>query len=361
VAFVIFAIMAGMVSMILNITMQTKQKNNDLEEEIDGQEQAYYLATQDKTYNASDGKLTFNMGSSSLDIDYQVGDPNSSTDDNELALEYFIGDVDYDSMNGTQKPDESDDDEKTEGSVTSRLDSRIYGSTGIKQITIAMKKDTSYTGTGYRYFLKSSASETVSESALKDGSGEELNDRFGDESEATLSKSNGLKQTYWGAQYRLIFPSKILDCGYISDLNDFVVDTPTTIVSESTQGDSFAVSRDFELFVPASKTLVLSSRLTSTMSPTTVPGIFSSIDYYYVVLENEITGANNTDGTINLNTVFGTIDNDPNTISTKDLDSENYIFVCYKDYELNSDGTVKVGDYTKNPNVFAAFEKATTE
>lgn len=46
VAFVIFAIMAGMVGTILSTTMRAKQENIDVEEEIAAQKQAYYQKQQ---------------------------------------------------------------------------------------------------------------------------------------------------------------------------------------------------------------------------------------------------------------------------------------------------------------------------
>lgn len=353
--------MAGMVSMILSITIKTKRANSDLEAEITNQEETYYLKDQDRTYSGGTDSLSFNFNGSSFTVPYSVGD-NNTTDDNDLALEYFIGDVNYGNTTINNESDKKDN--TSEGSVTARLDTGIYGSTGIKQISIKMKPlniydgGTNYNGTGYVYVLASMASETVTANsttksasgvALVDGAGKAYNARFEDDGKTALS--NGMVQVKWAAQYRIIFPSEILDYGYTNKLSNFKEDTATL---------SSTTSDNYEVFSTASQTLRISSKLDGFSEGPRI--LKSEVVSFYVVLASPIAATDlDSDGMVDMNKVFGTIDNNPSTGSTKN-EYGSYIFVRYKEYAKNDDGTINTddGSATKHPNVFAAFEKENT-
>lgn len=95
VAFVIFAIMAGMVGTILSTTMRAKQENIDVEEEIAAQKQAYYqkqqpMSKDDYTSKSADASnytgtvsLDFQKASGSagnVSVQYVAADPTGTDD-----------------------------------------------------------------------------------------------------------------------------------------------------------------------------------------------------------------------------------------------------------------------------------------
>lgn len=302
VAFVIFAIMAAMVSTIITQMNRAKMENKRVSDEIVDQKEVYYLKDHKREYKDSEkeGTLTFNFeGTSPLNIDYSVGDPNDPADDNILALEYFVGDVNYSLVN---KGDE-DNPPPSSGSVTERLDSRIYGSNGIDSIDVEIKRDTGYSGDGYRYFIGSMAS------------------------------FSGLDQQKWFAQYRFIFPSKILDFGYTDQS-----DTPT-----STTGKLEANLYDFEVYSPYSRTLRVASKQTS--SATSPAAINNGYIYYYVVLEESLESV---DAGLDCNKIFGYSDSAQTASST----GSSYKFTPYVEVETEEDGSTTT---TTHPNIFGAF------
>lgn len=197
VAFVIFAIMAAMVSSIVSATMKAKQNNLDLEQEILDQKQAYYIDNniEEKYDPGKDAgeKLEFNFdGVQDVQISYNVGTANTSSTDGALGLDYFVGNVDYSKLTNASAGDD-DDDENSEGSIASRLDSRLYGTTGINAIDIQVKKDLNYTS-GNRYFF--AIKTTASKFTNNDNTIQELGKYF--------------------VQCRLSFPGNtVKDCGYL--------------------------------------------------------------------------------------------------------------------------------------------------
>lgn len=313
VAFVIFAIMAGMVSMILAQVNQVRQQNTDIKEEIENQKEVYYLKDQKYEYKAADKKgeisLNFNGLSNPVKVDYNIGDPNAEDDPNLIALQYFVGNVTYKMGNG--KKDDNDEDGNTPGSVTNRLDTRVYGTSGVNQVTAKITRDTSYTGTGYRYFMKSMASYT------------------------------GIDEQKWFAQYRFIFPSVILDYGYTQQS-----DSPASLNSRFDPS-----TFQFEVYSPYNRTLRISSKQTST--ETNPPAVASKYLYYYVVLSEPLE---NIDADLDLNKIFGYTSSDQT--STKNA-SGSYRFEPYtetiKDEETGAQSTATY------PNIFGAFPKEEEE
>lgn len=308
VAFVIFAIMAGMVSMILAQVNVARQQNTDIQEEIEAQKSVYYLKDQEKKYDSKnkDGELSFDFGgAASFNIDYSIGDPNAETDENLLALDYFVGNVNYDSAKTTNK-DNKDENGNNVGSVTTRLDSRVYGSNGITSITAKITKDSSYTGTGYRYFIKSMASY------------------------------NGLDDQKWFAQYRFIFPSVILDYGYTRQ-----EDSPSSVTTRF-EPSSF----EFEVYSPYNRTLRISSKQSSTESDP--PAVAGRYLYYYVVLAEPLEDI---DSGLDMNKIFGYSSSDQDSTKTE---YGSYKFTSYVETVKNEDGTTSTVTY---PNIFGAFPK----
>ncbi len=313
VAFVIFAIMAGMVSMILAQVNRVRQQNNELEEEIRNQKEVYYLKDQSTDYDSADksGELSFKFeGMSEVNIDYNIGDPNAAGDENLIALEYFIGDVNYDATKKNNSKEEKDETGNNVGSVTTRLDSRVYGSTGISNITAKITRDESYTGTGYRYFIKSMATYT------------------------------GLEQQEWFAQYRFIFPSVILDYGYTQQS-----DNPSTL---NTRFD--VTTLQFEVYSPYNRTLRISSKQSSWES--TPPAIASKYLYYYVVLAEPLESI---DPDLDMNKIFGYSDSDQTSTKTA---YGSFTFEPYVETIKDDSGNQSTATY---PNIFGAFPKPEEE
>ncbi len=187
VAFVIFAIMAAMVATILATINKTKQNNLATEREIEAQRNAYYLSAQDTEYDSGTDSLTFNFeGEDPISINYDVEDANP-TGYEGLKLQYPVGNVNYDSLENPVE--ETEDDEKGGAGVTDRLDSRIYGDVNIDYVGVNLEKDTTYTGPGYRFLVHSTA-------------------------KSVLYGNTTTNEYCWYSQYRIVFPSPILDYGY---------------------------------------------------------------------------------------------------------------------------------------------------
>lgn len=315
VAFVIFAIMAGMVSMILAGTYQVKQENIDLQDEIKNQQEAYFLSDYEKKYDSSskDGVLSFNFnGITALDIDYNLGNPNVETDENKIALEYFIGEVDYDyAKNNLKNNPPNDPDSEKSGTVTSRLDSRVYGSTGFQSISVKMERDTEYTGTGYRYRMQSMASYNAPD-------------------------SGGVDLQKWYAQYRFLFPENctILSYGYYKKdavSGDYKY-TEALVQNSSTY--------DYEVYSPYSRTLRISSKL-STDTPGAIEIKYIS---YYVVLSSPLEDIS---PELDLNKIFGYTTSKNET----SLNDGAYKFTPYEE-TITNNGSTSTRTY---PNIFGAF------
>lgn len=308
VAFVIFAIMAAMVSVIIAGTNQAKRENIELEDEIMKQEQKYYLNTHEMKYDASKkaGTLDFNFNGKdsstmNVSVDYNIADPNAPTDDNQIALAYFVADGIYQETNKPNK------ENAAPGSVTSKLDTRVYGSNGIDRVTLKLTKDESYTGTGYRYFIKS------------------------------MATYSGLDQVKWFAQYRIIFPSKILDYGYTDQK-----DNPLKIYSRFEY-----TGFQFEVYAPYSRTLRISTRQDTTDSSPIA--ISAKYVYYYVVLEDSLESIDNG---LDCNKILGYSDSKQTSTKTANGCFE---FTPYIETVIDEDTKKEVK--VKHINIFGAFPK----
>lgn len=202
VAFVIFAIMAGMVGMIVNTTMQAKQDTTAIEEKIESQKEAYYLkeqATNSDAYNtnvsagnySSTITLDFDKNTSagstsvgSVPIDFVAADPTGTQD--EMELEYYIRKGGNDLWKTTQVGNPNGGG-SGDGGVMGDLDYSIYGTAGIDSFAIGIdqvEKDGKMRQ--YIYIDARSASLTSGDNKLK-----------------------------YFSQIRIKFPSKIVNFGYM--------------------------------------------------------------------------------------------------------------------------------------------------
>ncbi len=143
VAFVVFAIMAAMVSSILQTTMKVKQENLANAAAIEAQKQAYYQQAQPiskdnytalKTAGANySDDLDLKLGGTDYPIGFVAADPTGSKENFEL--EYYIGQSGNEPWIGSTE----DSDGNGNGSdVFGDLNYKIYGSKGIGSITISM-------------------------------------------------------------------------------------------------------------------------------------------------------------------------------------------------------------------------------
>ena len=308
VAFVIFAIMAGMVATILSSTMQAKRENTDLEEEIAQQQNAYYTKTQDKTYDSSSSEqLTFNFtGVDPVKIKYSIGDPNAADADNQIALEYFIGNVDYSVMSG-KGGSSTPEKESGSGSVADRFaKTNIYGSNGITSINVILHRDESYTE-GNRYLIAAKAVGQV-------------------DTQYDMFK-----------QYRLTFPSNILKYGYCN----------YEVASKSFRDIGTASPSGYNITSTTSTTL----RIAPTQSSLSDPLVNKGYKAMYVVLDTPLESIS---PTLNLYDIFGCCYTGQ-TDKSAQTDDGSYKFTRYVEKSTDKDGnTVE----TTHINIFAAVEKA---
>lgn len=163
VAFVIFAIMAGMVGTILQTTMRVKQENTDNEENIELQKQEYYqkhMPASKDTYktlssdaNAHQGNVNLNFytpngSSKDLSVKYVAAEVNSEAE--VFELEYYVGQEGNEAWKDKDDDDDIDDDGGS-GSVLRGLDAGIYGSAGIETVTVAVEQKNSEPNRYYVY------------------------------------------------------------------------------------------------------------------------------------------------------------------------------------------------------------------
>ena len=195
VAFVIFAIMAAMVSTIIQATMQVKQDNTENERLIAQQKQHYYQQNQPAskdTYKTLSGEADANTGSINMNfyepsgsskglaVDYVAADVNSNAD--VFELEYYVGQEGNEAWKDKDKIGGGGN--SGSGSVLQGLNAGIYGSAGIETVTVAVDSRKGETNRYYVYV-----------NAVSSDPGNEL-ENF--------------------AQIRLKFPSTIVKYGYVN-------------------------------------------------------------------------------------------------------------------------------------------------
>ena len=331
VAFVIFAIMAAMVSTILQQTLLAKQENTDLENEIAVQQNNYYRSKQlkDGEYDSSD-KHSMSMefvdktGApvSTIPLDFSIGDPNADGADNKISLNYIQGNVTY-APKAPTKPDNTTPGADG-GSVHSRLTSTIYGSSDISYVSLYMIKAPADRSDGKnRYFI-----------AMQAGASAYISDFY---------------KSY--AKINITFPSgiKVLGTGKISAKKTASTDNPF----EFNAGTS--PKAGFEVTMPTDSSI----RIASTIHKDDSAGSILDVDFgefgFYVDLSSTLDSYKNNDAgdTYDLNKMFGYSDD----AKTSNKNSYNYyVFKPYVGKTYDSKGNV-VEEKGTYPNVFAGSQK----
>ncbi|MGN1339771.1 MAG: type II secretion system protein J [Oscillospiraceae bacterium] len=334
VAFVIFAIMAAMVSAILQQTLLAKQENTDLQAEIANQENVYYRSKQVKTgeYDASDRHtVTLDFvdknGASiqTIPLDYSIGDPNPDDADNQITLNYIQGDLDYktepNAAPGNDKPSNSGDEG---GSVHSRLISNIYGSSDISNISMYMVKAPDDESNGKnRYYV----SLQVNASAL-------MSDFYKSFAKINFDLPSGIT---------------VVGCGKITSKKTASTEKPYdfSLLTSPKAG--------YEVTTPTKGTF----RIASTVHKDDGSGCILAPGFgefgVYLDLSSPLDSYMNNDtaNSVDLNKLFGYSDD----LKTSNKNTSNYyVFKPYQGKTYDSEGNVldENGIY---PNVFAGSQK----
>ncbi|MGN0649608.1 MAG: type II secretion system protein J [Oscillospiraceae bacterium] len=155
IAFLIFAIMSGMILAVLRLAVDQRKSNNDFANEIDSQTELLVKNDKEKkSTQYNDGKITISKddGTNLVSVKYATaGVTEGGVDD---GINYFIGE--YNQNEGGVLTD--DNAEGNGKAVNKRVDSRIYGSTYFDAIYVYdVTRDTSYSGSGVRYVIECSA------------------------------------------------------------------------------------------------------------------------------------------------------------------------------------------------------------
>lgn len=309
VAFVIFALMASMIAMLLDTTKKAKRESLNIEAEIDAQRSEYYQKDLDMEYkgtNSSNLQLSFDNGTT-VDISYEVGSTSTADDDYLLSLDYFIGDVDYEMKASDGKKDKGSGGA---GSVMNRLDTRVYGAKDIDKLTIKVE-DKGYDNGGYVY-------------------------KF-----SVLAQSDSLKgsDNEYFASYRFLFPTTILDYGY--------VDAGGMLTAKSSN-----TTHKCEITATAPKLLRVGSLMYIPWSQE-YDSMFKSPKYvdFWVKFASPLPA--------DLTEVFGVSASDQTTCKVGDL----YVLTPFEEFPIyDNDGNIIYGDDGKmkretHINIFGAFPK----
>lgn len=336
VAFVIFAIMAGMVSAILRSATLAKRDNNALENEAKAQEELYYKreqAVKDK-YDATDAHsldIVFNDKSgnvvTNVPVDYSVGSAKDNATTTEstteemdsfgLELNYMQADIDY-----SKKDAPTPDNSKGAGSVTSRLNSRLYGSNGISNVELYMvsANDPSYPN---RFYI-----------AME------------------LTAGKNMPKYYKSfAQSRISFPSDVLMMKY----GRIYAETDT---AGGYKFGAVSPNTDYEVVKSSTNTIrVASTSIDYENGDGSLLDGTGRIAGFYVEFLTQLPDKYYKDkdaGIVDLNLLLGYSDDDKT--SNYDSTSKTYNFKPYygEIYDENGKATGKKGSY---PNIFAGSPK----
>lgn len=143
VAFAIFSIFAVMIVQVLNLTINRRKSNNDLQKDMAAQEQNLYAKKHETSYDeatSGDGSIILNFGDTSMTVDYQLKSAKDGVSDQRAGINYFVGNIDYDvegSGSVTEGGDEDPDDpNKQGGAQTDRFDTRITGTKRFSSINV---------------------------------------------------------------------------------------------------------------------------------------------------------------------------------------------------------------------------------
>ena len=359
VAFVIFAIMAAMVSTILQSALYAKQENVTLEDDIAEQKKAYYQHTinhQDAYDDTDTQQFTLDFKSSvggdqSVSFDYSLGNKSSDGATEEavgIKLNYIDADLNYKLPTDIDKGNSDNDSDMVSIPIADRLDTHIKGSSGYESIFAYMiaypdesAGETKETTCRYLLAVKPDVSEYV-------------------------KTYNKVYMPYM--QFRFVFPenNKIVsasEAAYTAAINKFDsigkdrIGYQLTVIHSSGKGDSL--------------------RFAGTMHNS--DGTKTMLEYgylgAYIKLSNPL-GAEyiKENGAVDLNKLFGYSDDNKtpnNTGSNKDF----YTFTPYYGVQytetgsiMNTDGEAYDPDPAKHetkmvgshPNIYGAFVKTTS-
>ncbi len=165
VAFAIFAIMSTMILSMVQLTVKQRNMNAQFEENLTDDNMylaGHYIGDSDKYDAAEISEGEFNLQFPDQDVkislDYQMrGNPDYSNDAG--GVNYFVGNVNYNDPEGGGGGGGGDAVEGFGNQQDSRYTTWLTGTKGIDKIVIEeVIKDTSYSGSGCRYFIKCMAS-----------------------------------------------------------------------------------------------------------------------------------------------------------------------------------------------------------
>ena len=158
VAFVIFAMFAVMIMSILQLAIQSRKSNNEFATELSVQQEALVREDRDTTYDSSQQAGTLSLSfqddsgsaAASVSIDYEMRSASPTATDSAEGLNYFIGDVAYDTSGGSS----SGSAQAGGVSQAARYDTRITGTKGFDYIEVRhVVKDDTYDVSGQTRYL----------------------------------------------------------------------------------------------------------------------------------------------------------------------------------------------------------------
>lgn len=157
IAMAIFAIMASMIAQMLNLTIRRRNSNSKFEEDLQTQQETLIAKGKDTTYDETkedDGTLDLKFGEdgAELSINFQLKSADGTVGE-KGGVNYFVGNMDYNgsgsgSVTEEDPPETEDDINNAAGPQSSRFDSRLVGTKGIKNIqvnSVTKVNDTTYT------------------------------------------------------------------------------------------------------------------------------------------------------------------------------------------------------------------------
>lgn len=157
VAFAVFAVMAAMIMMMVQLAISARHQNNIIVENMEYQQGYLVENVKENKYDNSGkgGQYSFEFtDGNTVSIDYSVvGAPKNSdlSDDTLGTIKYFVPNVDPDASKNNQP----DTKKQTGQTQSSRYDTRITGTKGFKTIAVnRCEKDSSYGGPGVRYLFE---------------------------------------------------------------------------------------------------------------------------------------------------------------------------------------------------------------
>ena len=216
VAFAIFAIMSTMILSMVQLTVEQRNVNNQLANNIINDNEylaGHYINETDEfdTGDAVSGRFKLNFGDTTdvvAEMDYQIRSNPSYT--NEAGgINYFVGDTKYTGVEEIEN-DENDPIEGFGNQQDSRYETWISGTRGLDYVKIwDVVKDTTYTGTGVRYFIKCSASSAGVDSEYVPYTQYRIS--FKMPTYKTVERKEDDGKTY---EYKIKYNAEILDYGY---------------------------------------------------------------------------------------------------------------------------------------------------